>query len=66
MDEPTRWLEDESAPPEVVNLLRAAYRPRSASSDKRIALVGVLAAVAERPRRTAWWLGWLKAALYAL
>jgi hypothetical protein len=66
MSEPKRWLHDESAPSEVVDLLRAAHRPRSASAAKRMALVGVLAKVATESPRTAWWVGWIKAALYGL
>jgi len=65
MAEPRRWLQDEDAPREVLRLLRAAERPRPASSAKRVALVGVLASVAAQTPRAAWGLAWMKAALYS-
>jgi hypothetical protein len=65
MVDPKRWLHDEGAPHEVVQLLRATRRPSAASRAKRMALMAMAAGAAVQAPRAAWGLAGFKAALYS-
>jgi hypothetical protein len=63
MSEPKRWLDDDGAPPEAVEMLRSLRAPRPMSPRKRAALAGVVAGIAAQSPRIASGMLLLKAAL---
>jgi hypothetical protein len=65
MTEPKRWLDDENAPREATEMLRALRPPRPMPARKRAALAGVLAGLAVQAPRVASGMLWLKTAFIA-
>jgi hypothetical protein len=65
MMEPKRWLDDENAPREASEMLRALRPPRPMPARKRAALAGVLAGLAMQSSRAASGMIWLKTAFIA-
>jgi hypothetical protein len=65
MMEPKRWLDDQNAPREASELLRALRPPRPMPARKRAALAGVLAGLAVQSSRAASGMLWLKTAFIA-
>jgi hypothetical protein len=65
MMEPKRWLDDENAPREASEMLRALRPARPMPARKRAALAGVLAGLAMQSSRAASGMVWLKTAFIA-